>query len=166
MKLRDRVVDFRRIKASELVPHPDNPKRHPQEQTRALKGVLNEIGFAGAILVRELPDGRYQIADGHARRELLGEQEVPCVVVDLNDDETKQLLVSFDPIARLAENNKEALEKLLSEVEFQDKAILAALEQSMGQAVWAAAPDPQSQERPEREPKRVKCPECSHEFEI
>ena|ERR1039458_9099193 len=60
LKIRDRIVEMRRVPACDLVPHPSNFRRHPEAQMKALKGVLGEIGFAGAILCRKLEDGRLQ----------------------------------------------------------------------------------------------------------
>ena len=57
MRIRDRIKDLRRVPASQLRPHPKNWRRHPQAQHDALRGVLAEIGYAGALLARELPDG-------------------------------------------------------------------------------------------------------------
>ncbi len=81
MKIRDRIKDFRRIKASELVPNPKNWRRHPKEQTAALKGLLAEIGYADALLARELPDGRLMTIDGHLRAETTPGMEVPVLVL-------------------------------------------------------------------------------------
>jgi len=57
MKIRDRIKDFRRVKASELAPSQKNWRTHPKAQREALQGVLAEIGFAGAVLARETPAG-------------------------------------------------------------------------------------------------------------
>jgi hypothetical protein len=43
---RDRVVDFRRVKAAELLADPRDYRRHPPEQRSYLAAVLEEIGFA------------------------------------------------------------------------------------------------------------------------
>ncbi|MCP4549634.1 MAG: hypothetical protein GY835_24530, partial [bacterium] len=57
MMIRDRIKELRRVKASELRPHPANWRTHPKAQQDALRGVLAEIGYADALLCRELPDG-------------------------------------------------------------------------------------------------------------
>jgi hypothetical protein len=44
---RDRVVELRRVKASDLLPNPRNWRRHPPRQVAALRGLLKEIGFTG-----------------------------------------------------------------------------------------------------------------------
>src|SRR5216684_8758376 len=91
--IRDRVRELRRVKAGTLVPHPSNWRIHGPDQTRMLKGVLDDLGFAGAIITRELPDGRLQVLDGHLRQhELDPTMEVPCIVTDLNDEEAAKFL--------------------------------------------------------------------------
>jgi hypothetical protein len=58
MNVRDRVLELRRVPASQLKPSPKNWRLHPKEQADALRGLLAEVGFAGAALARELEDGR------------------------------------------------------------------------------------------------------------
>ena len=90
MTIRDRIKDFRRVPASSLRPSPDNWRTHPQVQRDALRGLLAEIGYAGATLCRELPDGSLEIIDGHLRAEEMGDREVPVLVTDLDEDEATQ----------------------------------------------------------------------------
>ena len=75
-KIRNRVRELRRVKASELVPNRKNWRRHPKEQSAALKGLLAEVGYADA-LIRELPDGRLMLLDGHLRAETTKNAMVP-----------------------------------------------------------------------------------------
>src|SRR2546426_5451099 len=100
--VRDRVLDFRRVRASELVPSPLNWREHPPAQREALRGILEEIGFAGAILARKTPAGLLEVIDGHLRVEELGDQEVPVLVLDVNEEEAKTLLATLDPLAAMA----------------------------------------------------------------
>src|SRR5437870_2773657 len=85
-QFRDRIVDLRRVKASDLPPHPLNFRRHPRAQADAMRGILTEIGYADALLARETPEG-LMLIDGHLRRETTPDQEVPVLVLDLNEDE-------------------------------------------------------------------------------
>ena len=77
MEIRDRVVELRRVRARDLLPNPKNWRRHPKVQADALRGLLDEIGIADALLARELPDGRLQLIDGHLRAETMPDEEVP-----------------------------------------------------------------------------------------
>ncbi len=67
MRIRDRIRELRRVRASELRPNPRNWRTHPQTQRDALCGVLAEIGYADALLARELTDGSLELIDGHLR---------------------------------------------------------------------------------------------------
>jgi ParB/Sulfiredoxin domain len=73
MRIRDRIRELRRVRASELRPSPRNWRTHPQAQLDALRGVLAEVGMAGAALARELEDGSLELIDGHARAEACGD---------------------------------------------------------------------------------------------
>ncbi len=69
-EIRDRIVELRRVRAGDLSENPRNWRRHPERQRRALRALLEEIGFANAILVREREDGGLEIVDGHLRRSM------------------------------------------------------------------------------------------------
>lgn len=115
------------VKASEIVPHESNWRSHPPEQQAALRSILERIGFAGAALTRELPDGSLQAIDGHLRRDLSGEQEIPCLITDLSEEEARQILATFDPIGAMAGADREKLQELLLGVAEQDRLKLAEI---------------------------------------
>jgi hypothetical protein len=50
MMIRDRVRELRRVRGRDLAPNPRNWRTHPPEQLAALRGVLADVGFAGAAL--------------------------------------------------------------------------------------------------------------------
>ena len=102
VKIRDRIKELRRVPASELHPNPLNWRTHPKEQLDAIRGILAEVGFAGAELARELPDGSLQLIDGHARAEVAGDAIVPVLVLDVTEDEAKKILATLDPIGAMA----------------------------------------------------------------
>ncbi len=131
MKIRDRIVDFRRVKAGQLRPHPKNWRSHPPAQRDALRGVLAEIGYAGALLARQLPDGSLELVDGHLRAETTPEADVPVLIVDLDDRETAKLLALHDPLAGMAEANQEVLAQLLAHVETDNDAVQSLLDEML-----------------------------------
>ena len=114
---RDRICELRRVPAAALAPHPLNWRTHPPEQRRALAGVLAEIGYADALLARELPDGSLELIDGHLRRELTPDALVPVLVLDVNEREAALLLATLDPLANMADANAETFSKLLDGVQ-------------------------------------------------
>jgi DNA modification methylase len=117
MNIRNRVKALRTVKASELAPNPKNWRTHPKAQQDALRGILAEVGYADALLARELPDGSLMLVDGHLRAETTPEQEVPVLILDIDEAEADKLLLSLDPLAALAETNAQALDALLREVD-------------------------------------------------
>src|SRR3984885_1967849 len=69
IEIRDRIRELRRMRAKDLVPNPKNWRRHPKAQADALRGLLAEVGYADALLVRELSDGRLMLIDASSRRD-------------------------------------------------------------------------------------------------
>ena len=128
MKIRDRIKELRRVRADLLRPNPKNWRTHPQAQRDALCGVLAEIGYADALLARELPDGTLELIDGHLRAETTPQTEVPVLVLDLTDEEAAKLLALHDPLAGLAEADGDALAALLGEVETDNDALRSVLD--------------------------------------
>jgi DNA modification methylase len=120
--VRDRVVGLRRVRAADLLEHPRNWRRHPERQRRILADVLEEIGYADALLAREV-DGGLQLLDGHLRRSLTPDQEVPVLVVDLTDEEADELLALLDPLAALAEPDPDRVVALHASVQSSSRAV-------------------------------------------
>jgi hypothetical protein len=123
MTIRDRIIDFRRVSAMSLRPNPKNWRVHNTRQRNVLQGILAEIGYADALLVRELPDGSLQLIDGHLRAETTPNQQVPVLVLDLNDAEADKLLATLDPLAALADTDQTMLDDLLAQVETENIAV-------------------------------------------
>ena len=123
MQIRDRIQELRRVRASSLKPNPRNWRTHPERQRNALRGVLAEIGFADALLVRELPDGSLELVDGHLRAETTPDALVPVLILDLDETEACKHLATLDPLAALAETDQGKLADLLAEFETDNAAL-------------------------------------------
>ncbi len=122
--IRDRVKDFRRVDAGSLRANPNNWRAHPKAQRDVMKGVLAELGFAGAMLAREMPDGTLQLIDGHLRGETLPPDfKVPVLVLDLNEEEADYLLATHDPLSALATQDDAKLIELLHKIDSDDAAV-------------------------------------------
>ena len=117
MQIRDRIKELRRVPAAQLRPNARNWRTHPENQRDALRGILAEVGYAGALLARELPDGSLELIDGHLRAETTPEALVPVLVLDVTEEESLKLLATFDPLGGLAETNQAAPDSVLSHVE-------------------------------------------------
>jgi len=76
--IRDRIVEFRRVPARELLPHASNWRRHPPAQRKAIEGVLAEVGWADAVLAYETDDG-LRLIDGHLGSEVAPDAEIPVL---------------------------------------------------------------------------------------
>lgn len=119
-RFRDRIVELRRVKASELRRNPKNWRKHPDEQVAAMTSMLARIGFTGALIGRDTKDG-IELLDGHLRSDIAGEEIVPVLIVDLNDQEAALMLATFDPLAELAIMDAAALKDLLEQTEYDDE---------------------------------------------
>jgi hypothetical protein len=128
MQIRNRIKELRHVRAGDLRPHPKNWRKHPEAQQNALRGILAEVSYVDALMVRELPDGSLQIVDGHLRAETTPDAMVPVLVVDLNDAEAEKVLATFDPLAAMAEPDEAQLEALLKGIETDSDALAALLD--------------------------------------
>jgi DNA modification methylase len=133
---RDRIKGLRRVRAGDLLPNPKNWRRHPQAQRDALRGLLDEIGYADVLLVREVADGIMMIIDGHLRADIDADAIVPVLVLDLNEEEGDKLLLTLDPLAAMAESDSERIKALLETVHTDNEAVEELLKRTAGEQLW------------------------------
>src|SRR5215468_4044661 len=143
--IRDRVREFRRVPARELLDNDGNPRRHPQAQRDALRGVLEQVGIAAALVAyqSERNGGRLTLIDGHLRRQDY-DLDWPTLVLDVTDAEADLLLAAHDPLAALAESDRPRLDALLQGVRAQSPALIGVLKDlaaKAGQGADRAAKD-------------------------
>lgn len=141
MEIRNRVRELRMVPACELRPHPGNWRTHPMHQQQALRSLLAQVGYAGALVARELQDGSLELLDGHLRAKTTPESEVPVLIVDLSDAEADLVLATFDPLAALAQTDDAALRALVGRVACEDQHVCEMLA--------ALTADPQPPESPQ-----------------
>jgi len=134
--IRDRIRELRRVPANELVVNPRNWRRHPKGQADALRGLLTEIGYADALLARELPDGRLLLIDGHLRKDTTPDAQLPVLILDVNEEEADKLLLTLDPLAALAESDSERISALLQTVRTDSPAVEELLRRTAGEQLW------------------------------
>ncbi len=163
LDIQDRIIDFRRVPASSLIPHPRNWRRHPTPQMEAWRGILAEIGFVGALIVREIAAG-LQLIDGHLRASTLGDQLVPVLVCDLDDDETNYLLGTHDPLAAMAEKEENTLLALREDIDSKYEAVNRMLDDlvngdQLGGLQWGEEIDESIADGV----SLCNCPACGHE---
>lgn len=157
MKIRDRILALERVRAGDLIPHPRNWRTHSTAQQDALRGILAEVGYVDALLVRETPDG-LQLIDGHLRAETTPDSEVPVLVVDLNDDEADKVLATFDPLAAMAQADAGKLEELLAEVRTDSDALKEMLDSLADSAGIDTEPERKGNTDPDDIPEPPKEP--------
>ncbi len=133
---RDRIKALRRLPAKELLPNPKNWRRHPKAQTEALRALLAEIGYADALIARELQDGKLMLIDGHLRRDTTPDAVVPVLVLDVSEEEADKILLTLDPLASLAESDAERITALLQTVHTDSEAVGSLLRRTAGEQVW------------------------------
>jgi len=120
LEIRDRIVELRRVPASELLPHDDNWRTHPTMQKDLMRGALQEVGLIDAVIARDTKDG-LRLIDGHMRLDMLeGREDVPVLIVDLTDEEADKALLTFDPIGAMADRNEDTLRLLLERTKAQN----------------------------------------------
>lgn len=172
----DRIKELRRVKASEIQANPQNWRLHTEQQTNAVRGILEDVGFASALICYE-KDGQLELIDGHLRQDIAPDQEVPVLVLDVDEVEAKKLLVSFDPLGAMAEMDQAKLRELLTELESagqlegwikDDEGLGVLLQELSTESGFGDLPefepatlDDQSQ-LDAKNP--VKCPHCGEEF--
>jgi ParB-like chromosome segregation protein Spo0J len=154
MHIRDRIKELRRVRAADLRPNPRNWRTHPPAQQDALRGLLAEVGYADALLVRELPDGELMLIDGHLRAETTPDALVPVLVLDVDEEEAGKILLTLDPLAAMATTDAEQLRLLLSNVETENAAVRTLIDE-IGRKYEGVDPLAAAAEHPE-----IVVPEC------
>jgi hypothetical protein len=118
---KNRIVGTALVDPRTLVPHEKNWRRHPKHQAAALAGAIDEIGFLKSVTVSQRSG---KVLDGHLRVEeaLRQKQEtIPVEYVDLTEEEELIALATIDPLAAMAQAEKETLESLLAAIEVDNE---------------------------------------------
>lgn len=132
---RNRITGLEYVNSKDLTPHAGNWRNHGKAQTEALRGVLSEVGIAGALLAyrSERNGGKLTVIDGHLRKDA-APQTWPVLVLDVSDAEADYLLATHDPLAAMATADAAALDALLATVNSGDQAVQEMLAQLAAQS--------------------------------
>jgi len=121
---RSRIVRSGKILASQITPHPQNPRRHPQLQREAVAASFDELGQIAPIVLN-VNNG--YLVDGEERSWLAldqpGDVELDAIWVDLTEEEHLKALAYFDATGDLATYDRDVLDTLLRKVNSGSKAI-------------------------------------------
>jgi hypothetical protein len=123
MNYRDRIIELRRVPANELLRNAKNWRLHPPAQRAALRAVIGEVGFAGALLARVNETGKLELIDGHLRAELSPDAVVPVLVLDVNAAEADLLLSTHDAITAMATIDRARFDRLRAELAEREPAL-------------------------------------------
>ncbi|OGR95220.1 MAG: hypothetical protein A2V88_12860 [Elusimicrobia bacterium RBG_16_66_12] len=157
-----RIVGEGEEAPDQLLANPFNWRVHPSFQQAALAAVLDEVGWVQRVLVNQQTG---HMVDGHLRVALAitrGEASVPVTYLDLDPDEERKVLATFDPIGALAAPDRDKLRELLAEVTAGSEATDALLRQLQEQ-VGAVVEPPDAFPEPNLETDHA-CPSCGYEW--
>jgi hypothetical protein len=113
---KNRIVGYEEVSAEKLLANPLNWRLHPATQRKALKGVLDSVGFVQSVVVNK---NTGHLIDGHLRVDLAKQrgETVPVVWVDLTPAEERAMLAALDPLAAMAEKDAATLKELLMQTD-------------------------------------------------
>lgn len=136
--------EIEHLNPRELSANPLNFRRHPDLQRQALAGSLSEHGWLAAPIWNKRSG---HLLDGHARVELAVEQSealIPVRVIDVPLSQEKRILRAFDRIGGMAEEDSQALDRLIEDIGDVD------LERLLGEIT-----EPESGLLPEADPDAI-----------
>ncbi len=107
----NRIVDHLVVKGRDLLPNPANWRTHPPQQREATRAALDRLGYVDELKVVQTPEGLL-LLDGHMRAEIGEDDDIPVAVVDLDEEEQRIMLATFDPITSMAYADLEAYARL------------------------------------------------------
>jgi len=139
-------------KLSELKPAPYNPRQSTKKQEDQLKQSLEKFGMVEPIIFNKRSG---YIVGGHFRvRELrkLGYKEIECVIVDLNEQDERELNVRLN-----ANTGEFDWDILANDFEIQDLF-------DWGFTADELHLDLEDTPADKKDKKKNVCPECGHEF--
>lgn len=164
---RSRIVRYGKINASQITPHPQNPRRHPVNQRQAVAASFDELGQLAPVIINA---NNGYLVDGEERSWLAldqpGDVELDAIWVDLTDAEHLKALAYLDATSALAIYDAERLDELLRDVSTDSAAVQQMLSELVEKAGVVDLPD-QWQEYDETVADDVEyctCPSCGHKF--
>jgi len=104
-----------KIDIKKLVPDPENPKRHPEKNRKAIEDSVKEFGQVENIVVQKRTG---IIIAGNERVSVmkkLGYKHVACVMLDVDDPTRKRLAVALNRSGELGVWNDEVLANILKD---------------------------------------------------
>jgi ParB-like chromosome segregation protein Spo0J len=159
-------MEIQKISIDKLKPAKYNPRKNLKPgdpEYEKIKRSIQEFGYVEPIIWNKRTGN---VVGGHQRLKILnelGEKEIDCVIVDMDETREKALNIALNKIS--GQWDMPLLKDLLQELDTGafDMALtgfdVQELEEMMSQ-VHIEEP-----EKKEKEPKIIVCPKCGHEFE-
>lgn len=116
-KYENRIIGSGVINPKDIKKNPQNWRKHPASQGKALDEVLGTVGWIQEVIINKTTGN---LIDGHLRVETAiknNETEIPVKYVELTEDEERIALATFDPISAMAEQDSAMLKELLADIE-------------------------------------------------
>jgi hypothetical protein len=112
-RVREFIAEF---PTAELIEHPENWRVHPETQKRMLRSLMGRHGKIDAILCYDSEKyGGRVIIDGHQRSGM--DDVYPVLVLDVNDAEAKEILLTYNPLAEMSQTNQDQVRALASQMQ-------------------------------------------------
>ena len=117
----EKIKELKRVQIGDIRPRDDNWQLHPEHQRGALLEVFRRIGFIHPVLVREIEDAehRYELLDGHLRRETaaeIGDDVMAVVLQDVSDEDADRILATVNSISKQAQTDKGKFKELVAKL--------------------------------------------------
>jgi ParB-like chromosome segregation protein Spo0J len=161
------------IPTTDLKPSPYNPRKISPEARAKLEKSLATFGLVDPLIVNAQTGMR--VIGGHQRLEILkahGIAEVPCVVLDIDEDREKMLNIALNNQNMAGEYEFSKLADLLLEFDQKnlDMSVIGftdeELERIMNWTPDADSPCNQPQDEIDNRPLEVSCPRCGLKFRV
>lgn len=160
------------VKVNDLIPNPQNPNKHPEEQIELLASIIEQNGWRAPITVSKRSG---MVVKGHGRllaAKHLGLDEVP---VDFQDYESDAMeladLMADNRIAELSYIDKRKLLNLFEEFDTGEVDFsLSGYDEDFYKELAHSFDEYEKKEEKEEEKaetkKILKCPSCGYEIEV
>lgn len=160
-------MEIQKISIDKLKPAKYNPRKNLKPgdpEYEKIKRSIQEFGYVEPIIWNKHTGN---VVGGHQRLKILnelGEKEIDCVIVDMDETREKALNIALNKIS--GQWDMPILKDLLQELDTGaiDMALtgfdVQELEELMNQVHFE---DP---EKKKKEPRSVICPQCGHAFEV
>ena len=164
-KFKERIIEWKRVRAGDILANKNNWRTHPKEQTDALNAVLKEIGKVGGLISYYSKKYKKQVyIDGHARLNQNPDEIWWIAYTDLNDEEANKLLQVYDPLSAMAEKDQELYDALAESYKFESDIIQEIIEKEKSFDYSILEAGQGEKELDENINTENECPKCGYKW--